>query len=299
MSSFPSFPLIDATDHEILMHKEVHFGGSFSIMIDYYKDEENKGCMEEFSQERIELLSQIEENEGILLAKELLTEEELNLVKRAQEKYSHLKNIYELPFSSAHLIADLILSEDIDAVTEIEALCKHPESIPLLLQIVQEEELYLPLFPGYGYAPFHAIECLGNLQAKEAIIPIFETLSKTDFFGEEAIFSALFHIGNPAKEFLLQKMQNMPITKDNENAAIALSWFQEDPEISAACFQFLTPEIAQEKPRFFSQLLLSCSSPNEKEQKILKELSQLPIVPEECKEEIQWILRQNQKRAKI
>jgi hypothetical protein len=292
------FPLIDATDHEILMHKQVHFGGNFGVMIEYYR-EENKGCMEEFSEERIELLSQIEEKENIDLSQELLTEEEWDLVKRAQEKYAHLKNIYELPSSSAHLIADLLLSEDIDALEEIEALCKHPDTIPLLLQIMQEEDLYLPLFPGYGFAPLHAIEVLGKLQAKEAILPIFEALPKTDFFGEETIFSALFHIGPLAKEFLLQKIQKTPITKDHENAAIALSWFQEDPLVSSICFELLTQASTQENPRFFSNLLLSCLTFSEKEQKILKELYELPSLSKDCKEELEWILGLNQNRTKI
>ncbi len=299
MSDFSSFPLIDATDHEILMHKEVHFGGSFAVMIDYYAQEENKGCMEEFSQERIELLSQIELEEGINLAQELLMDEEKQLIARAQKKYADLKKIYDLPFGFTHLVADLLLSEDIDAVDEIEALCKHPEAIPLLLQIVQDEDSYLPLFPGYGFAPFHAIECLGKLQAKEAILPIFETLSKTDFFGEETIFSALFHIGNPAKEFLLQKLQKTPITKENENAAIALSWFQEDPEVSSVCLQLLREPSIQENSRFFSQLLLSCTEPDAKKQKILEELAQIPNLSSDCKEELQWILRSNQNRTKV
>ncbi len=298
MSNFSSFPLIDSTDHEILMHKEVHFGGNFGVMIEYYR-EENKGCIEDFSEQRIELLAQIEEQEKIHLSKELLTEEEWKLVKRAQKKYTNLKQIYELPFSLAHLIADLLLSEDIDAIEEIDALCKHPEAVDLLLQIVQEEDLYLPLFPGYGFAPFHAIECLGKLQAKEAIIPIFNALSKTDFFGEETIFAALFQIGLPAKEFLLQKLQKTPITKDNENAAIALSWFQEDPLISSVCLQFLIQPAIQEKTQFFSHLLLCCTTLNEKELKILDQLAKLPSLSLECKEELQWILGLNQNRMKI
>lgn len=298
MSDFPSFPLIDATDHEILMHKEVHFGGSFSIMIDYYA-EDNKGCLEEFSQERIEILAEIEQKEGINLAQEMLTEEEKALVARAQEKYMSLKKIYELPFSPAHLLADLILSEDIDAQEEIKELCNHPKIIPLLVHVIQEEDLYHSLFPGYGFAPFHAIECLGKLQAKEAIIPIFEALSKTDFFGEETIFSALFQIGNAAKEFLLQKLQKTPITKDNENAALALSWFQEDKEVSSTCFQLLLEPSTQEKPRFFSYLLLSCTDLDEKKQKTATELSELPSLSLECKEELQWILKLNQNRMKI
>lgn len=298
MSSFSSFPLMDATDHEILMHKQVHFGGNFSVMIEYYTHE-NKGCMEEFSPERMELLFQIEQQENIDLAQELLTEEEKHLVTQAQEKYAHLKQIYELPSGISHLIADLILSEDIDAIAEIEALSRHPEATPLLLQIVQDENLYLPLFPGYGFAPSHAIECLGKLQSQEAITPIFEILSKTDFFGEEAIFSALFHIGNPAKDFLLQRLQKTPITKENENAAIALSWFQDDPKVSSTCIHLLTQTSVQNNPRFFSQLLLSCTSPNTKEREVLKQLSQIPHLSNECKEELQWILGLNQNRAKL
>ena len=45
MDNASSFPLTDELDHAILMHKDVHFGGNFSLMIEYYK-EEGKGVIE-------------------------------------------------------------------------------------------------------------------------------------------------------------------------------------------------------------------------------------------------------------
>ena len=200
--------------------------------------------------------------------------------------------MYDLPPCLAHKIADLIFAEDFDAEKEIEALIETPESIPLLIQIVKEDDFYNPLFPGYGFAPLHAIECLGRLKAKEAIIPLFESLSKTEFFGEEAVIHALFQMGEPAKEFLLSVLKNTPLTKDNENAAIGLLLFKDDPKIPSTCLKLLTLPEFQARPVLFTYLLLFCDELKDiEEQKRLKELAKLPNLSKESKEELEWILK--------
>jgi HEAT repeat protein len=291
MDNVSSFPLIDEQDHAILMHKEVHFGGDFSLMIEYYK-EDGKGVIEEFALERICELAEIEMQNNLSLSSEILAEEEQQEVIRAKEKYETLKKVYDLPPCLAHKIADLIFAEDFDAEKEIEALVASPESIPLLIRIIKDDDFYNPLFPGYGFAPLHAIECLGFLKAKEAIIPLFESLSKTEFFGEEAVIHALFQIGEPAKEFLLNVLKNTPLTKDNENAAIALLLFKDDPAIPSACLKLLTLPEVQARPILFTYLLLFCDELKDlEEQKQLKELASLPHLTKESREELEWILK--------
>ncbi len=291
MHDASSFSLTDQLDHNILMHKDVHFGGNFSLMIEYY-GKEGKGIIEEFEFERICELAEAEDKNSISLSLELLTEEEQEEILRAKEKYDTLKKVYDLPPGLAHKIADLIFSEDLEAEKEVEALAETPEAIPHLIKIVKEDDFYNPLFPGYGFAPLHAMEALGRLKAKEAIIPLFESLSKIEFFGEEAVIHALFEIGAPAKEFLLSVLKKTPLTKENENAAIALLLFKDDPAIPSTCLQLLALPEVQAKPVLFTYLLLFCDEIKDlQEQKALRELASLPNLTKESKEELDWILK--------
>lgn len=292
-----SFPLIDKLDHDILMHKDAHFSGNFSLMIDYY-EKDGKGVIEEFDLDRIQQLSEAEKQSGQFISEEILSDEEKEEVLKAKAKYASLRNAYDLPEPLAHKIADLVFSEDFDAEKEIEAVLEHgAPAIPLLLQLVKDDDFYHPLFPGYGFAPLYAIECLGKLKAKEAIIPLFESLSKTEFFGEEAVLSALFHIGEPAKEFLLNVVKKVPISKDNENAAIALLLFKDDPNVLSTCLDLLPKEEIVAKPILFTYLLLFCDElKTEEEQKKLRDLKDLPNLSLESREELEWILKAYNKK---
>ena len=290
MVDFPSYSLTDKIDHDILMHKDAHFSGSFPLMIDYYENN-GKGVIEEFALERILELFHIEQENKTFLSEEILTDDEKKEVIQAKIKYDSLKKVYDLPPGPAHKVADLIFSEDFEASEEIESLLGYPDSIPLLIQLIKDDNFYNPLFPGYGFAPLHAIEALGLLKAKEAIIPLFESLSKTEFFGEESTIYSLFQIGAPAKEFLLEALQTLPISKDNENAAIALLPFKEDPIVPSTCLKLLELPEVQAKPMFFTYLLLTCEDlQNIDEQKKLIEISKLPHLTKENKEELDWII---------
>ncbi len=242
-------PLTDEIDHEILMHRDVHFGGSFSAMLEYY-EEENKGVQEEFDLDRIEELQQIEEQAQENLSEFLLSEEEKEKVEKAKSQYLALRDLYEVPSSlAARAVADLILSEDIEAKEEIARVCEQGESaIPLLIGLLEQDLFFDPLFPGYGFAPGHAAECLGKLQAAASVAPLFEALSRAGFFIEESILKALHQIGSPAKDFLVRVLKKKPITKDNENAVIALLAFRDDPVVIRAALSLLfEPEISSRR----------------------------------------------------
>lgn len=285
------FPLIDETDHAILMHKDAHFNGSFAIMLDYYVNE-GKGTIDTFELERIQALALIEEQYQVFLSEELLSDEEKKEVIRSKIKYRSLKELYDLPSHPSQKIADLIFSEEMDPLEEIEALSMTPEAIPLLIDLIQEDDFYNPLFPGYGLAPLHAIECLGQLKAKEAIIPLFECLGKSEFFGEEAVIQALFAIGDPAKEFLLSRLKKTPISKENENAAIALLPFKDDSRISDTCLHLLEIPEVQQNPLFFTYLLLLCDELKEDRQKNqLLQISNSKYLSKENQVELDWIIK--------
>lgn len=278
MNDFSSFPLIDMNDHEILMHRDVHFSGNFSLMLSYY-EEEKKGVQPEFEIKRIKSLQQMEEKSQQNLSDLFLDEDEKEEIKRAKEKYHYLRELYEKNASPiALLIADLILTEDIEATNEIEKLVREGEkAVPLLIDLLSQDEFYNPLYPGYGHAPAHAAVCLGKIKDPRAIPALFEALGRSDFFTEDAILEALQNQGPAAKVFLVKKLSNEPFTKDNENAAIALLSFPIDESLSKTFLQVLENPSSHKRPNFTSYLILGCESlkkaeDQEKFKQLVKEL---------------------------
>ncbi len=78
------------------MHRDAHFGGQFSIMLDYYR---NHGVGENphFSIDRIEALAVMEKELGQNLAAVFLTISEMETVAEARQAYKDLGAIMKLP----------------------------------------------------------------------------------------------------------------------------------------------------------------------------------------------------------
>jgi len=248
--SLESFPLRHELDVDILMHREVHFGGNFKVMLDYYS-RHGKGARPEFEFDHIRNLAELELNAEKNLAAMLLGGPDAEKVARAKEAYKRLRELYEqedLPCNFPLLIADLILSEEEEPQKEIEAIVQEKSAIvPSLLELLRAEDYYDPLFPGYGHAPTLAAKCLGEIGDKRAIISLFEAIGEEDFFNEDVLLQSLKAIGDPAKEFLLHVVNGRPVNFDNERAAIALIHFKDDPEVSEACLkQLLDPEVRKD-----------------------------------------------------
>lgn len=255
------FSMADALDIDILMHRDAHFGGQFPIMLDYYL-KEGKGTNPEFEVPRIEELQKMELESGQNLAAILLTGADAERISRSREAYRKLRDIAESRKSKpthAQLLADLILSEDYELTDEMAAIVAAGKDIvPALIQMIQAEDYYDPLFPGYGLAPTYAAHCLGKLGDDRAITALFENIGQGDFFNEDTLCQALHEIGAPAKEFLLKIMKSRPITDDNECAAMALSYFAEDPDVAKACLQQLQDASVPKTGLLSTYLVISC-----------------------------------------
>jgi len=256
------FPLIDALDHEILMHRDVHFGGLFSVMLDYYT-QEGKGVQPQFSLERIEKLDALEKEMKQNLAAIFLLVDEMQKVADAREAYRQLRSIYEInrpKNPQPKLIADLILSEDEEAEAEIEAVVEEKGAIvKLLIDLLRNEQFHDALYPGYGLAPSLVVKCLGQIGDKRAIISLFEAIGEGDFFADDVILEALKEIGEPAKEFLLRVVAGQPLNEDNEKAAIALVAFK-DEEVAEKTFELFKQADFQADPCLSTYLILGCES---------------------------------------
>ncbi len=293
-----SYALTDELDHEVLMHRDAHFGGDFNVMFAYYQ-EENIGIHPDLDIERISYLAEVEKQLGQDLAPLILTGTEAEHVARARRAYEKLKEIYEIDEEEEisrfpRLIADLILTESEEPEDEIEAIISQGTRIvPELLQIIKSDDAYDPLFPGYGYAPYLAIVCLGRIKDPSSVIPLFEILGRDMIFDEEVVLDALAEIGESAKQFLLDIIKGRPITKDTINAAFALTVFSTQSDVAITCFEQLQDAEILEKSLLRSYLLYNCEgirgTPYEE---ALAKMIDNPELPSDFRKEIETLIRE-------
>lgn len=300
VSDEQEFGFINRVDAEIVMHRDVHFGGKFEEMLAYYHTD-GKGCHPDFSLDRIDYLAQCERELQGNLASTLLTGTDAERVHRAKEIYIQLKELYEKEDESARLpllIADLILSEEEEPQQEKEALIQEgEEAVELLVQLMQSDLFLDPLYPGYGQAPLFAAQCLGQIGSKRAVMALFEMMGKVDFEMDGACAAALYEIGAPARDFLLQILQNTPMTYDTERAAQALSHFAADSHTAHSCLQLLTEELCTQNPRLAMQVALNCEGLQDPaHQKTFESWTHSPHFPQEIHEDSQLFIKNWQRK---
>ncbi len=285
--------ITDTDDLAILMHREVHFGGNFALMLDYYR-KGGKGVMPEFEIKRIEALAEEELRIGKNLAPLLLTAKEAEEIKAAKDAYEGLRELYSAKSTKNKLpllIADLILSEEEEPEKEIEALLAEKAVVPYLIDVVRSEDLYNPLFPGYGKAYKYAAKALSRTGDKRALIALFESIGRGDFFDDEVCLRALYSIGEPAKTFLLRILTSTPINEDNERAGIALIAFKDDSEVTSTCFNFLKTLDLKQEIALATYLILICEGITDPAlRKEFETFSKLPSIPKELRLDFKTIL---------
>lgn len=255
-----STSIIDTLDIDIILHRDIHFGKNFDIMLDYYL-EKKVGVMPDFPIERIQQLKKMEQSLHNPLSSYLPPTVD-DIATRAKTLYTNLREIYANHEKTdiAVLISDLILSESEFPTSEINALiARGSDAVSPLIHIIQTTDFYDPLFPGYGRAPIFAAHCLAKIGDTRAIVPLFEALGQENFFTDDAIISALTQFGDKAKDFLLSRMKQKPYTKDNIHAVIALTSFPEDSTIAETCLKLLQDTEARKKDSFAHYLLFGCS----------------------------------------
>nr|MCH9704062.1 hypothetical protein [Chlamydiota bacterium] len=104
-----TFELTDEMDHEILMHRDAHFGGDFGVMLNYY-EQDGFGVNPDFDIERIAYLASIEQQLETNLAAVVLDGSEAERVAKARAAYSKLKEVYEGEGNDLErLVADILL----------------------------------------------------------------------------------------------------------------------------------------------------------------------------------------------
>lgn len=279
-------PLLDAVDQEILMHRDVHFGGNFPIMIDYYKTE-SVGVMPDFEMIRIKELKKLQDELGEDLSMKVLPLPAVEEVNRAKELYKKFRDVYEQSDEIPRLVSDLILAEEGQPEKEIAALVgKGDLAVDPLIHIIDSADFYDPLFPGYGRAPGLAAMCLGKIGNPKAVYHLFLAVGKENFFVDEAIIQAIVAFGDAGKEFLFKRLMQKPINKDNENAAVILASYPLDEEIAKLSLHvLLDPETLQHEA-LSSYLICMCEGlKGETERKQFKSFSEKKVLTESLKNE--------------
>lgn len=203
----------------ILMHRDVHFSGSFSAMLDYYQ-KGGVGAIDEIDLEDILHLKTLEEQNVPLT----LGQTEKQMVAEARAAYKKMEALYDNPETA--LMADLVLEEEekLDAFTE--------KQLPWLIELVHDSRFADPLYPGYGLAPVRAAKVLGRFKSDEQVArALFERLLRIadeEIYLQEEILTAL----RGARDFLLARLRARPLSYENQTAAMALATETVDPELS-------------------------------------------------------------------
>jgi HEAT repeat protein len=253
-------PILDAVDLDILMHKDAHFGGSFDIMIDYYK-RDGVGVMPDFDLKRIKELKKIEASFQGSLSESLLPMPAQQAVERSKKLYSELREVYEQEAESLpKAICDLILTEEEYPENEISTLFRYGKAaVHPLIQLLSASDYYDPLFPGYGRAPIFAAMTLEKLQDSAAIPHLFAALGQENFFTDDAIIRALISFGKEAKTFLLKRLTKEPFSKDNVHAITALTTLEDDEEVAKISLGLLSNHPNHQNENFLRYLVFACS----------------------------------------
>jgi hypothetical protein len=248
-------PLLNEIDLEILMHKDAHFGGSFTVMIEYYGGE-GVGIQEEFDLQRIKDLA-IFDKDGHLSA-ETLPDLAKNDVFFSKELYKKFRDCYEGEDALPKKLADLVLSESDDPEKEIIALSTFQKrAIKPLVEILLQDHFYNPLNPGYGRAPINAALSLKKIGNTDAIPYLFGALGKS-FTVDEILINTLISFGKDGEEFLYDRLKGTPYTKDNYLAAMALSSFPVSDETAELALSLLTRKETFGQPSYASYLICIC-----------------------------------------
>jgi hypothetical protein len=249
------FPMFDELDTLILLHRDAHFSGSFSAMMEYYRNPDAKGILEEIELGRIAFLDNVEKKLKKNLASLLISGSDAERVAASRKAYQQLREAASKDDGAAR-IADAILSEEsIEELVEKapKELLQNPE---FLLRFATSETFADPLFPGYGKVPLLMIHLLGKIRYEPAVPSLFSLIGRSDFDIETAALSALRQIGETAKAFALKKLPSRPLSIDNERAALVLLEFLPDENISKLFQQQLDKGVGDEADRLREYLLL-------------------------------------------
>ncbi|MCH9612421.1 MAG: hypothetical protein S4CHLAM102_09110 [Chlamydiia bacterium] len=287
-------PLLDAISAEIIMQRDVHFGGDFQVMIDYYESD-GVGASPDYSIEHIKSLQAQEKESKQNLAESLLPSQAREQVEKFQKLYSDLREVYEEKHINPVSIAmsDLILSEEEFPESEINTLVDMGErAVKPLEDLMNSTIFHDTLAAGYGIAPRRAAFVLGKIGHPSSLNLLIGCMGKEGYAMDDALIQAISQYGSVAKELVLNKLGSKPISSENVNAAIIASSLPEDEEIAKKALEIFTDKEFIKEPVILQYLVFTMTALEDpKDRARLANCLENPAYSKDLKDEIQLVLR--------
>ncbi len=281
-----AFSLIDEEDKKIILHREVHFGGSFPVMQEYYANEDHRGVMDDISPERIKFLADVEVKLGKNLAPFLLSGSDAEHIARAKKLYKSIEHAInqaeearKTDFSSGVKVDLLtqILFEEGNKPWTLEQMQQFKEFPEILFTLAASDEFRDELSPGYGKAPLEAIRLIGQLQISKGMDILFRVFPSASDDEEEVLIAALVSFGSKALDKTTQYLTSRPITPLHEKMASLLVAFLPNQVALNAALNMLCQRDIIETPVARWLLLVLEDLPKEERRTWVKKFQEMKL----------------------
>jgi hypothetical protein len=245
---------------DILLHKKVHFGDSFDVMLKYYEEEEHIGIINGITKKDIiDVYQMVLQDET--LEDKLVDNHHLDQIEHALEQYRSIKTLIEIKgeYNDIYqLFVDLVFSEN-DKEGYIETILNHKHKDIVLDQaskIIEDPRYYSNLSPGYGFLPISMMKLVGRTKDKRWMKPLFNALLRYGSSYDDVILTVMAGYHDQVKQSMLQKLQSTPYSKDNERAALILGVSNLNNEERNVIYSFLLQQM-EVIPVMLSEYVLS------------------------------------------
>ena len=237
-------PLFDEEYQTILLHRDVHFGQNFDVMLEYYARDEAPGIQEDIEIRKIKELMALEKKLGKNIAPYLLGGAEMERIAFFRGLYRQFETLLSLSpeGSTERLIAEFFLSDG-----EWESVLQKIDSssiqkVHLLKEILLDDIWFDPLSPGFGMVPKAIVRIFGQRPSSESVRTLFSILEQGSFEFEEEVLSALRKIGDLARDFCIERFVSSQDVREKEKALIVLSRFVPDKKVQECVLTWLEKE---------------------------------------------------------
>ena len=201
---------------DILLHKKVHFGDSFDVMLKYYEEDEHIGIISGITKDIIDVYHMVLQDDT--LEDKLFDNHHFDQIEHALEQYRSIKALVEIKgaYNGIYqLFVDLVFSEN-EKDGYIETILSHQHRDIVLDQaskIIEDPRYYSNLSPGYGLLPVTMMRLVGRTKDKQWIKPLFNALLRYGSLYDDVILTVMAEYHHQVKQSMLQNYNQHHIQK--------------------------------------------------------------------------------------
>ena len=232
-------PTLDELDVSLLMQKNIHFGGSFQEMLEYYQDVSLLEHRDDIDIDRVSYLKEVEDAGTDL--EELLDEQTLEEIEDKKSLYSQIEDqAADSNNPEEQAIANLILCSEFDVEDEIITAANLGDDIvPYVLKIIERDDFYSKISPGQGRAPASAIRVLIALRDNSAILLLFSRMFNISTYTEGVFMQYFREFEAETKELIRRMLSGKTWSLDHERALSIATYLSFNQEIADECFAII------------------------------------------------------------